>query len=303
MAYHPFHHPGLKLLSVAIAVLLWFTVSGEEVVERSLRVPLELRNIPDRMELVDSPPISVDVRVRGTTGVVSHLDSGDVVAVLDLSSGRPGRRLFHLTPTQVVAPLGVDVVQVTPATIPLTFERAGTKSVPVAPVVEGTPASGYSIGAIKAEPAVVDVEGPESALERLTGAITEPVSVADAAKPVTETVAVGIQDVGLRLRYPVNARVTVAIVPIPVEQTVPDVPVEIRNIGAKQTARATPAAVKIVLRGAKATLDALKGDASGAFVDVANLKPGRHSLRVRVEPLPDVEILRVEPASVQVRIR
>jgi YbbR domain-containing protein len=303
MAYHPFGHPGLKLLSVAIAVLLWFTVSGEEVVERSLRVPLELRNIPDQLELVDSPPVTVDVRVRGTTGVVSHLDAGDVVAVLDLSSGRPGRRLFHLTSTQVQGPLGVEVVQVNPATIPLTFERTGTKSVPVEPVVEGTPASGYTVGAIKAEPAAVDVEGPVSLLEKLTGAITEAVSVADAEKPVAETVAVGIQDVGLRLRYPVNARVTVAIVPIPVEQTIPDVPVDIRNIGAKLTAQATPPAVKVVMRGAKTTLDGLKADAVGAFVDALDLRPGRHSLRVRVEPIPDVEILRVDPASVQVRIR
>ena len=44
----PFRHFGLKLMSVALAVLLWMTVSGEETVERGLRVPLELQQFPAR---------------------------------------------------------------------------------------------------------------------------------------------------------------------------------------------------------------------------------------------------------------
>ena len=44
MAYHPFRNPGLKVLSVSIAVLLWLTVAGEPMVVRSFRVPLEFQN-------------------------------------------------------------------------------------------------------------------------------------------------------------------------------------------------------------------------------------------------------------------
>jgi YbbR domain-containing protein len=247
--------------------------------------------------------VTVDVRVRGTTGIVSHLDAGDVIAVLDLSAGRPGRRLFHLAPDQVQGPLGVEVVQVSPGTIPLTFEPTATKRVPIEPVIEGEPASGYAVGEVKTEPAAVEVEGPVSLLEKLTGAITEPVTITDAEKPVTETVAVGVQDSGLRLTFPVNARVRVTIVPVPVELTVSDVPVDIRNIGAHLTAQASPPAVKIVVRGSKEIVDTLRADTVGAFVDAASLKPGRHSLRVRGEPIQDVEVLRIDPASVQVRIR
>ncbi len=51
MAYHPFRHLGLKVLAIALATLLWLTVAGEHVVERSLRVPLEFRNIPAQLEI------------------------------------------------------------------------------------------------------------------------------------------------------------------------------------------------------------------------------------------------------------
>lgn len=96
MAYHPFRHLGLKVLAIALATLLWLTVAGEHVVERSLRVPLEFRNIPLQLEITGDPPDTVDVRLRGSSGVLGRLDPGEVVAVLDLSGGRPGARLFHL---------------------------------------------------------------------------------------------------------------------------------------------------------------------------------------------------------------
>ena len=45
---------------------------------------------------------------------------------------------------------------------------------------------GYEIGAITADPATVEVVGPESALRGLDEAMTEPVSIADATRPMRE---------------------------------------------------------------------------------------------------------------------
>ena len=57
------------MLAVALATLLWLTVAGEHVVERSLRVPLEFRNIPPQLEIVGDPPTTVDVRLRGSSAL------------------------------------------------------------------------------------------------------------------------------------------------------------------------------------------------------------------------------------------
>ena len=59
-------------------------VSGEETVERGLRVPLELQQFPAGLELLGDVPATVDVRVRGASGTLSRVGAGDVVAVLDL---------------------------------------------------------------------------------------------------------------------------------------------------------------------------------------------------------------------------
>src|SRR4029453_17747539 len=133
MAYHPFRHLGLKMLAIALATLLWLTVAGEHVVERSLRVPLEFRNIPAALEITGDPPASVEVRLRGPSAVLGRLDPGEVVAVLDLVGRRPGSRLFHLRNDEVRSPFGVEVSQVVPSTVSLELERAPTRVLAVVP--------------------------------------------------------------------------------------------------------------------------------------------------------------------------
>ena len=64
-AFWPFRHIGLKALSFVLAILLWLVVAGEEVVERGLRVPLELQQFPGGLELRGEWPTFVDVRLRG----------------------------------------------------------------------------------------------------------------------------------------------------------------------------------------------------------------------------------------------
>jgi YbbR domain-containing protein len=209
----PFRHFGLKVISVAIAVLLWMVVSGEEPVERGLRVPLELQQMPAGLELQSELPALVDVRVRGGSTTLSRVSTGDIVAMMDVHTARPGQRLFQLTPEQVRVPFGVQVLQVSPPSVAMVFEKTATKAVPVVPSVEGVPAPGFVVGRTTSDPGTVDVTGPESAVESAREATTEPVSVAGAREAVNDRVTVGFVDPTLRLKDPKPANVHIDIVP------------------------------------------------------------------------------------------
>ena len=231
MRYHPFRHLGLKILALALASLLWLTVAGEHIVERSLRVPLEFRNIPEALEIVGNTPDSVDVRLRGSSAVLSRLQSGEIVAIIDLSTARSGSRLFHIRSDEVRAPFGVEVSHVAPATLALELEKSAKRKVPVVPAVEGEPAPGFVVGRITADPATVEIVGPDSHVRQVAEATTEPVSVKDAKARVRDGVTIGVVDASVRLTQAQAANVTVEIWPAPVERRMPDVPVRWRNLG------------------------------------------------------------------------
>jgi YbbR domain-containing protein len=301
-AIWPFRHVGLKLLSLVLAVLLWMVIAGEETVERGLRVPLELQQFPQGLELLGDVPTTADVRVRGSAGTLTRLSPGDVVAVVDLRGARAGERLFHLTPEQVRAPFGVEVVQVTPSTVAVAFETAASRRIVIKPAIEGRPAAGYVVGKITADPPEVDVIGPASAVRRVSEAITEPVSVVGAQRNVEETVTVGTLDPSLRLKTLRTARVTVQIVPAPLEQTVRDRPVHLRNLGPNLTAIVLPSDVDVTLRGNREALSRIQPDDASAFVDLSGLGAGQYTLTVQADSSRDAGVARIEPAAIQVRI-
>lgn len=292
----------LKALSLGLALLLWMVVSGEETVERGLRVPLELTQVPAGLELLGDVPATVDVRVRGASGTLSRVGAGDVVAVLDLHTAQTGRRLFPLTPDQVRVPFGVEIVQLLPSAVTMAFERSASRELPVSPAVDGRPAPGFVVGPLSSDPRKVEVIGPESAVMRATEVVTEPVSVAGAQAEVKQSVILGLLDPALRLKTARSATVTVQVLPAPLERTLRNEPIHLRNLGQHLQAEAVPPSVELTLRGNRGALGRVVADDVTAYIDLAGLGPGEYLLTVHADSSRDAGITRVTPESVQVRI-
>ncbi len=298
----PFQHLGLKVVSLGIAVALWVAVAGEEVVERGLRIPLELQQFPAGLEVLGEPPALVDVRLRGTSGALARTLPGDVTAVIDLKGARPGRRLYQLTPDQVRSPFGVEVIQVAPASIALEFEEAGTRKVPIIATVDGEPAPGYIAGTPIVDPPEVEIVGPRSAIDSARDAITEAVSVAGANTAVKETVSVGLIDPSLRVKSSRVATVTVPVMLGPRERTFRDVPVRLRGVGASLSAQSVPPTVLALVRGSREGVGRVSSSDVAASVDLTGLGPGLYTLPVRIETPGAVGVVRIEPETVQITI-
>jgi YbbR domain-containing protein len=300
---NPFRHLGLKVVAIALATLLWLSVAGEHVVERIMRVPLEFRNIPVELEVVGDPPATVDVRLRGSSGLLSRLEGTDVVAVIDLSTARPGSRLFHIRADEVRAPYGVEVAQVVPGTLAIELEKSAKRVVPVVPAVEGDPAPGYVVGRITSDPATVEIRGPESRLRRHAEAINEPVYINGTRERVRDLVTVGVGDSALRLSRPQSANVVVDVVPAPVEREIVGVPIRWRNLGTGFRAEVVPQRARVSVRGRREALSNLRADDVDAFVDLAGLGPGQYNLRVQTDPSQDFGVSAVAPQVVDVTIK
>src|SRR5687767_11741145 len=300
---HSFAHTGLKIVSVVLAVLLWMMVSSQRAfVERGLRIPLELQNLPENLEMVDTPQESVDVRVRGTADALSRIAPGDVVATVDLSSAQPGRRLFHLSPERVKTPFAVAVTQVAPSSVAIRFEPSATRIVPVMPSIEGEPAAGFIVDKITADPPTVEIVGPESALRRVTEAITEPLWVGSAKPDVKSSVVVGVDDESVRLKRARTAVIPVAIVPAPEARLLSSVAVRPRHRATGLTARITASFVKVRVRGTKDVVAKIRDTSIVAYVDLEGIGRGEYGLPVRLDPTADVGVDQLDPTIVSIHV-
>jgi YbbR domain-containing protein len=303
MAMQVLRHVGLKLLSLALAVLLWSLVAGQKEAERSLRVPLEFRNMPGSLEMIGEPPSFVDVRVKGPSTTLGQLRGTELIVTVELSTARPGRRMFHLLPDHVTTPVGVRALAVVPPTVPLMFEASATKRVPVVPAIDGDPAEGYMRGRVSASPASVEVVGPESVIKQLTEATTEPVNLRGAMGRVRDTVTIGVAESSVRLKIPTNAVVVVDVNPAPVHHTIRGVPILLRHLKRGLRATVVPSEVVVRARGAAGVVTGLAADRVPAFIDLNGLNRGRYNLPVRIDATAGFSITATDPAAVQVTIK
>lgn len=211
MAMWPVRNVRLKVVSICIAGLLWMVVAGDRVVERVLRVPVELQGMPADLELVGPAPETVDVRLRGSSNALARLGPGEIAAVLDLKSAREGRRIFTLGPSQVLVPAGLETVQVSPSTISMEFEETVTRRVPVDVRTDGSPEKGFRVVRVVSVPEDVDISGPASVVSRITTATTETISMEGRRDSARLTVPVTVDAALVRIRGPQTVTVMVTI--------------------------------------------------------------------------------------------
>jgi YbbR domain-containing protein len=220
--------------------------------------------------------------------------------MIDLSSARQGPRLFNVSGSDVRTPFGIEVMQVSPSSLTIHFERSASKVVPIVPALDGLPADGYVIDDVTVTPPTVEIVGPQSAIQNLKDATTEPVTVTDATGYVADTVTVGVVDPSLRLRAPLNAHVGIKVAPAPMEWAVAQIPVQIRN--ATGPIEVVPTRITVRVRGSRATMKS-GADAFTASVDVAGLQRGQYQLPVQVVPPAGIGVTGVEPEQLVVRVR
>ena len=113
------HNWGLKLLALALAFLLWATYTAEPLTEVSYLVPIEIRDIPDQVEISGEVPAQAQVRVRGREALVRRLAPAQLAINVDLRDASPGELLVPLSTDKMAVPYGVSVVRITPAEIRL----------------------------------------------------------------------------------------------------------------------------------------------------------------------------------------
>jgi len=199
----------LKLVSLGLAVLLWWAVSHDPTVEAVVTAPVEFHHAPDNLEMsVENSP-QVEVRVRGPERTVRGLNATDVQAIVDLTGVHAGERTFDLTTRQIHGPSGVEVVQIEPSQVRITFDRSATRSVEVRPRVIGSLVTGYRITDVNADPAQINIVGPAHRVEHVSDAITDPVDATGVVGSATFTTHAYVTDPLVRVQKPGPIHVTV----------------------------------------------------------------------------------------------
>ncbi len=287
---------GLKLLSLLLALALWFAVSGEERTETSLHVALEFANLPTQMAIVGEVPSELQVRVIGPQSVVNRLSESHLTQTIDLANYRSGSHTFYLGPSSFSFPQGVLVLRIQPNPIFLRLSPSISATLPIRPVLAGILPEGYELKSLETKPAEVTVSGPEEELKDLKFLPTHPIELSGLTEPSTVRTDLDFKNLHLTLKAQVPILAELVIQPKTLTRTLSGVAV----IPEPNPARLQPPQVAVTVQGSWFQMKELKPAEIQARVDTGNLGPRRSRLRVAIGLPEGVGLVRVEPAWVNV---
>ncbi len=253
----------LKLLSLAIAIVLWLLVTGQnEPVTAHLNVQLNFIR-PQSLEISNDPPRTVDVMLTGSRNKLDDLTSLDLVATIDISDQRAGERVLRLADrAQIALPQGIKVDGFQPSAIPIRLEPIVDRQVPIEPKLEGKPENGFEVYGVYPSKGSVSVRGPESRVNALQKVLTESIWLAGHKESfIAPNVAIDVADPKVDLLEPV-VNVRVEIGERRSEKEFSGVPVSTLQGG-----KVLPATTAITLSGATSLLDSLKAEDLKLVID------------------------------------
>jgi YbbR domain-containing protein len=210
---HVFGHLRLKILSVLIALALWYAVAHDQPAEIALSVPIEFYNTPEHLEISSERIQRAEIRVQGPARILREMTNADIDAVIDLAGARVGEHTFDLTPKQIRhLPHNVEILQVVPSQVRLELDRSASKVVSITPRVIGSFAPGYRLGDVEVNPSKIQIFGPESRLKNIESAVTDPVDATGLVGSASFPTQAYVGDPLVQLSNPETIHVTVSTV-------------------------------------------------------------------------------------------
>jgi YbbR domain-containing protein len=278
------------------------TIQLDRVTSRSVPVKATiLGTVPTGLD-IGVPTVDVpNATVTGPQSIVSRVAEVDARVPVD-PSGIDVNRMVDLVAVDSsgaqLAPIDIEPTSVRVRVAVFTDRR--TRTLPVSPVVVGTPAAGFEVASVSVNPITIQVEGDANDLAGLERADTQPISVSGASSDLVQRISLdlptGVQVLGdgtvevtVRLRAVTGTRVFEA--GLLLVGASPD------RVYSLSTDR-----VVVTIGGSVVDLNRLSGATLVLSLDVTGLGDGDHKIVPTANLTTGLKLLGVSPSPIVVTI-
>lgn len=291
-------NPGTKVVSVVIAAVLWSVVLLSRNVEATKEVPIEIIT-PADLVTANEIPEKVQFRLSGPKAFLrAILDRRDEPIRVNLAGGKPGLVTYRFFSDNIRLPIGVKVLAISPAALPIKLELLKRREVQVRPEFRGSPPEGFRIARTEIRPKLVRIRGAESRVDAVTEIPTLPVDVSELRQDLEQEVGLDIARLGVQLDGALP-RLLVQVTPATANFKIKNIEVRVRsNLSSRVEERTVSVLVRIDPKDLKLL------DRSRVFAEVNLLgKPkGKYTEPVKVTLPAAVALVKTIPERVNITL-
>ncbi|MEW6570684.1 MAG: CdaR family protein [Nitrospirota bacterium] len=200
----------LKIVAVLLSFVLWIFVTSRGQIETSLELPIEFKDVPAGVEVVNCNAKTISVNVKGQERLIHNLKSSDVKVRIDAGKTKSGENIYYITRRDIKLPHGLIVTNISPSQVRIVTEETVTKKVKVVPALVGEADKDYYVKSVIALPDTVEIEGIKSAIRKVKFVKTEPLDITGVNETFTQNVKLDIPGKNVRAKIiDVNVKIVV----------------------------------------------------------------------------------------------
>lgn len=295
----------IKLLSFFFALFLWYFVVGEDKIDMTVNIPVEIVNLPRELIISNQFKKQLEVTVSGPRGLIRGITNQHISRSVDLSKATPGSMLVRNDEDAISFPRGIRVLRVQPPYITLLLDRLIQRELPIVATITGKPGPGFTVESIIFEPPILSLTGPHAVLGDLTQLATSPINIKDLTQSVTKEVTLNLNPSIAELIGETTVTAHIQIFEETILRKIPNLPLTVKDVAAPYTASIIPTKITIkaeIPRSVNRKNKSLQKFFT-ATVSAANLPPGAHSVVIRVETDQHAKIVSITPPTATLTIK
>lgn len=294
----------LKLISFCFALFLWYFVVGEDKVDMTISIPVEIVNLPADLTISNQFKRELELTVNGPRGLVRNLSQQHISRPIDLAKAEPGPMVIKNTSDSISLPRGVRLIRVRPTDIILQMDRQLEKNIPIRASTTGSPPSGFELVSVTLEPSSIPVSGPQTVIGNERSFSTEPIDISGLTQSTRITVALQLTQAIHDLVGEPLVTADIVIQEKKSEKTVSGIPIRLLLSG-KNPYTLFPETVTVKAKIPLSVLNATE-DLKSLFTSrvlARDLQPGKHTLNIEVISENNIEITNIMPQNVVAEIQ
>jgi YbbR domain-containing protein len=297
----------LKLLSLLFALFLWYFVAGEDKVDMTVTIPVEIVNLPRELVISNQFKKQLEMTVSGQRSLIRGMTSQHTSRTIDLSKASPGTIVIQNPPDSISVPRGLNILRLQPPTITLLLDRLIQKELAIKPALVGQVHKDYRLESVTADPPTLEISGPQAILGQEQHLTTSPIDINGLNQSDVKQVSLVLKpEIADLIGEPVVA-VRLNVVELIKEMEFTGIPIELDIAENKQTEtiyQLLPPTLTITAEVPQTMLKASNniGSLFHARVSPEKLQAGSTKLQVLVESPPKVKVLAIKPETVTLKI-
>lgn len=154
----------IKIISIILAFLIWLSIGKDETSfsDIYIPVPIELKNIPDNLEIIGTTGKNAEIRIRAPERMIRNLNPDKISIKLNLEKAKEGVQWFKISEEEITIPEEAEIIKINPSMIQLTFDTIQEKYMEIKPTITGKVAKGLKLKNVAVFPNKAKVSGPKT---------------------------------------------------------------------------------------------------------------------------------------------